>query len=123
MSFHFIVRFEPIPGKEAAFRAELLRVIEITRTENTCLAIHVFESIREPWLFTIHSEWTDEAAFDRHVELPHTVRFLEAARDLLTHPVEGLRLRQIAGGAGAAAASQGSSQTSLQRQQAGARAI
>jgi hypothetical protein len=28
LSLHFIVRFEPLPGKEAAFREELLRVDE-----------------------------------------------------------------------------------------------
>jgi hypothetical protein len=28
------------------------------------------------------------------------VRFLEAAKELLTHPVDGLWTRQIAGGAG-----------------------
>jgi len=97
VSFHFIVRFEPKPGQEAAFREEMLRVVEVTRTESECLAIHTFASIREPWLFAIHSEWTDEDAFERHAALPHTVRFLEAARDLLTHPVSGLRLHEIAG--------------------------
>jgi quinol monooxygenase YgiN len=102
LSIHFFVRFEPLPGKELEFREELLRTMEVSRTEIGCLAIHAFESIREPWLFAIHSEWTDEAAFDAHAELPHTIRFLEAAKDLLTHPVQGLRTREIGGGAGAA---------------------
>jgi quinol monooxygenase YgiN len=43
----------------------------------------------------------DEAAFELHARLPHTVRFLAAAKELLTHPVEGLRSREIAGGLGA----------------------
>lgn len=92
---HFIVRFEPRPGKEQAFREELLRVVEPTRAESGCLGIHVFESLREPFVFAIHSEWADEAAFELHARLPHTVRFLAAAKELLTHPVEGLRARQI----------------------------
>lgn len=96
MSLHFIVRFEPQPGKDQEFREELLRVIEPSRAELGCLAIHVFESLREPPLFAIHSEWTDEAAFELHAQLPHTVRFLAAAERLLTHPVQGLRTRQIA---------------------------
>jgi quinol monooxygenase YgiN len=50
--------------------------------------------------FEVHSEWVDEAAFDLHAELPHTVRFLEAAEGLLTHPVLGLRTQQIGGGPG-----------------------
>jgi quinol monooxygenase YgiN len=103
MSVHFVVRFEPQPGKAAAFREELLRVVGPSRAETGCVAIHVFESLREPFLFAIHSEWTDEAAFVLHAELPHTVQFLAAAKELLTHPVQGLRPREIAGGAGAGA--------------------
>ena len=104
LSVHFIVRFEPVPGKEPDFRDELLRVIEPSRAEPGCLAIHVFESLREPHVFAIHSEWADEAAFDLHAQLPHTVRFLEAAKKCLTHPVQGLRMTEIAGGAGAGVA-------------------
>ncbi len=103
MSVHFVVRFEPQPGKAGAFREELLRVVGPSRAETGCVAIHVFESLREPFLFAIHSEWIDEAAFELHAQLPRTVQFLAAAKDLLTHPVQGLRSREIAGGAGAGA--------------------
>ena len=85
------------------FRAELLRVLAPTRAEAGCLAILIFESLREPFVFAIHSEWVDEAAFDLHARLPHTVRFLEAAKQLLTHPVQGLRSREIDGSSGAGA--------------------
>ena len=100
---HFIVRFEPRPGKQDEFRTELKHVIELSRTEAGCLAMHAFESLREPCEFAIHSEWVDEAAFEVHARLPHTLRFLQAAKDLLTHAVEGLRSNLIAGGAGAGA--------------------
>jgi quinol monooxygenase YgiN len=68
------------------------------------VAVHEFESLREPIVFAIHSEWVDEAAFELHAQLPHTVRFLEAAKELLTHPVQALRTRHIGGGPGAGAA-------------------
>ena len=96
MSIHFIVRFEPQPEKEADFRTELLQVIKSSRTELGCVAIHAFESLREPSQFAIHSEWADEAAFELHSQLPHTLQFLAAAERLLAHPVHGLRTRQIA---------------------------
>jgi len=104
VAFHFLVRFEPRPGKETEFREQLLQVILPTRAESGCVAIRVFESVREPIVFAIHSEWADESAFDLHAQLPHTVRFLEAAERLLSHPVEGLRSREIGGGAGRGAA-------------------
>jgi quinol monooxygenase YgiN len=101
VAFHFIVRFEPLPGKEIEFRQELLRIADPTRAEPGCLAIRIFESLHEPIVFAIHSEWVDEAAFNLHAQLAHTVRFIEAANQLLTHPVEGLRSQQIGGGEGA----------------------
>lgn len=98
MPFYFMVRFEPLLGKEAEFREELLRVNEPSRAEPGCLSIEVFESLREPHVFAVYSVWTDEAAFELHAALPHTLRFLAAAEMLLTHPVQGLRLRRIGGG-------------------------
>jgi quinol monooxygenase YgiN len=100
LSVHFFVGFEPLPGRELAFREEVLRVIEPSRAEAGCLAIHVYESLHEPFLFAIHSEWQDEAAFDRHTQLPHTLKFVAAAETLLSHPISGLRMRDISGGAG-----------------------
>jgi quinol monooxygenase YgiN len=101
LSVHFIVRFEPLPGKEAAFRDELLRLNGPSRADIGCLSLDVFESLREPYAFAIHSEWVDEASFELHATLPHTLRFLAAAETPLPHPVQGIRLRHIGGGAGA----------------------
>lgn len=95
MSVHFFARLEPLPGKAIEFREELLRVLTPTRAETGCLAIHAFESLREPFVFAIHSEWADEAAFELHTQLPHTGRFLSSAEELLTHPVQGLRTREV----------------------------
>jgi quinol monooxygenase YgiN len=53
-------------------------------------------------VFAVHSEWVDEAAFELHAAMPHTVQFLAAAEALLTHRLHGLRLRQVGGGADAA---------------------
>lgn len=94
---HFFVRFEPLAGMEAAFRTALLKVVELTQAEPGCLGIYACESIGEPVTFAIHSEWVDEAAFELHAGLPHTVQFLRAAEKLLPRPVEGLRTRQISG--------------------------
>jgi quinol monooxygenase YgiN len=102
LSIHVFVRFEPLPGKEAEFREELLRIVEPTRAEMGCVAIQVFESLRDPFTFAIHSEWVDEGAFEAHARLPHMSRFLAAAGGLLGHSVQGLRTREIGGGSGGA---------------------
>jgi len=87
---------------EKAFREELLRVNGPSTQEAGCLRLDLFETIREPVEFAIHSEWVDEAAFELHATLPHTVRFVAAAEKLLDHPVQGLRMHQIGGGTGSA---------------------
>ena len=103
MSIHFFVRFEPLPGKEAEFREAMLRNVGPSRAEVGCLSLRTFESIREPKKFAIHSEWVDEAAFELHARLPHTVRFLETAEKLLPQDVNGLRMQEIGEGAPASA--------------------
>jgi quinol monooxygenase YgiN len=100
MSFHFIVRFEPPAGRAADVRAALLAVLAPARAEPGCLDIRAFESVREPRTFAIHSEWIDEAAFERHSGLPHTLRFVKAVEEFAGHPVAGVRLREIGAGPG-----------------------
>jgi quinol monooxygenase YgiN len=95
MPMHFIARFEPLAGREDEFREELRRVAQMTRTEAGCVSMKIFESVRAPVACASHSEWVDEAAFERHAELPHTKRFVEAAEKLLPHPVHGQRLRVL----------------------------
>jgi quinol monooxygenase YgiN len=95
MPLYVFVRFEPKPGKELQLRDELRRVVEPSRAEPGCLRIHLFESTRGPLTWFIHSEWIDEAAFDTHAELPHTVRFLGLVGDLISNPFQALRTKQI----------------------------
>jgi len=96
MPLHVFVRFEPKPGNKQQLREELLRIVEPTRAEPGCLRIHLFEATRDPLVFYIQSKWTDEAAFDAHSKLPHMTRFLGLVGELTTHPVHGIRTKQIA---------------------------
>jgi quinol monooxygenase YgiN len=95
LSVHVFIRLEARQGSEAELRDELLRVLGPTRAESGCLAIHAFESLGDPRIFHVHSEWVSEAAFDLHATLPHMVRFLEAAARCVSHPVQGVRTRQL----------------------------
>jgi quinol monooxygenase YgiN len=68
-----------------------------TREEPGCLGVHYHRSIRDPRLFYVHSRWTDEAAFEKHVGLPHTVRFVEEVEKAIDRPLEAARTRPIEG--------------------------
>jgi quinol monooxygenase YgiN len=95
MELFIFARFHARPGSEEAVADALRYVLEPTRGEPGCLRIDAFRSIRDPQLFYIHSRWTDEAAFDRHAGLPHTVRFVERVEPLIDHPFDVTRAKAI----------------------------
>jgi quinol monooxygenase YgiN len=85
-----------IEGKATEVAAAMREVMAPTREEPGCLAIGGYRSTRDPLLFYIYSRWADEAVFERHATLPHTVWFLEQARPLLDQAFEVTRAEQIA---------------------------
>jgi len=94
MPLYIFARFEPKPGNESQLRDQLARILEPTRAEPGCLRIHLYESTRAPLVFYIHSEWIDAAAFEAHVALPHTQRFIRAVEPIITHPLRAVRTKQ-----------------------------
>jgi quinol monooxygenase YgiN len=95
MSLFIFARFHARPGHEGAVADALRDVLGPSSKESGCLSIHAFRSIRDPRLFYIHSCWQDEAAFESHTGLPHTVRFVERMTPLIDHPFEVVRTEQI----------------------------
>ena len=61
------------------------------REEPGCLGIDIFASVRDPRLFYLHSRWVDEAAFNRHAELPDTLQFVTRMERLIDHPFDVTR--------------------------------
>jgi quinol monooxygenase YgiN len=59
------------------------------------LCIDAFGSVGDARLFYVHSRWTDESAFDRHTQLPHTLRSIDKIQTLIDHPLEVTRTQLI----------------------------
>jgi len=93
--FFIFARFHARRGNEGAVAQALLDVVTPSREEPGCLSIHAFRSTRDPQLFYIHSRWTDEAAFENHAGLPHTVRFVGRVEPLIDHPLDVTRAQRI----------------------------
>ena len=85
MNLYIFARFHAKPGNETAVEAALHEVVPPTRAEAGCMSLNIFRSTRDPQLFYLHSQWVDEAAFDLHATLPHTVKFIETVRKLIDH--------------------------------------
>ena len=95
MELFIFGRFHARETCEAAVAAALREVAGPSREEEGCLSLQVFQSLRDPRLFYIHSRWASEAAFELHAELPHTVRFLERVQPLIDHPLDVTRAKAI----------------------------
>ena len=95
MELFVFARFHARPGNEDALAEAIRENMPPSRGEPGCLDIHAFRSIRDPRLFYIHSRWKDEAAFEVHAGLPHTVRFLARVQPLIDHPLDVTRTEQI----------------------------
>ena len=95
MELFIFGRFHARPGHEGAVEEAVRDVTGPTRSETGCLGIQAFRSTRDPRLFYIHSRWVDEAAFDHHAGLPHTVRFTDEVTPLIEHPVQAIRTRRL----------------------------
>jgi quinol monooxygenase YgiN len=95
MDLFIFARFHAVPGRGTDVEAALRQVIAPTRQEPGCLSIHAFRSIRDERLFYIHSRWVDEAAFDNHIGLPHTVQFVQEVQPLIDHALETTRTNLV----------------------------
>jgi quinol monooxygenase YgiN len=96
MELHVFARFHARAGQEAAVEAAIREVAGPSRAEPGSLELNYYRSKRDPRLFYIFSRWTDEAAFEVHAGLPHTVRFLERVQPLVDHPLDITRAEKLA---------------------------
>jgi len=96
MELTIFARFHARKGQEDAVAAALREIVGPTRAEPGCLAIEAYRSTADPGLFYIHSRWIDEATFEIHARLPHTVRFVSRVQPLIDHPMDVTRARPLA---------------------------
>ena len=97
MELYIFARFHARDGNESAVEQAIARVVKLSREEAGCFAINAFRSTNDRRLFYIHSRWKDEAAFDLHASLAHTVEFIESVEGLIDHPVDVIRTIMVGG--------------------------
>jgi quinol monooxygenase YgiN len=95
MELFIIARFHAREGHEAAVAEAIREVAGPTQKEAGCLSYGAYRSTRDPRLFHIVTRWIDEAAFEAHAELPHTVRFIARVEALVDQSLEITRARSI----------------------------
>ena len=95
MELFIFARFHAREGEVAAVAEALRGVSGPTRAEQGCLFQQAYRSTGDGRLFYVHSRWSDEAAFELHARLPHTVRFIEKVQALIDHPLDVTRAQPL----------------------------
>jgi quinol monooxygenase YgiN len=96
VALFLFARFHAREGNEGAVERALAKVVAPSREEVGCIEIHAYRSTRDSRLFYIHSRWKDEAAFEIHAALPHTLHFIQTVEPLVDQPLEVSRANRIA---------------------------
>ncbi len=81
------------PEAADAIRAALKDLVAATLAEDGCLAYDLFESASAPGTFVTVERWTDQAALDAHLGMPHVAAAFAAADgalsgDVAIHPLQ-----------------------------------
>ena len=87
-----IARFHARPGCQVKLQEAILAVSGPTCAEADCVSFQAFQALGDDHLFFIHSVWSNEAAFEQHTTLPHTVEFISVIDNLIDQPSEITRL-------------------------------
>ena len=88
MELFIFARFYAQAGRETIVEKAIRKVVPPSRAEPGCVSINGFRSKRDSRLFYIYSCWADEAAFEIHAVLPHTVEFVKEVEPLLDHQLD-----------------------------------
>lgn len=81
------------PGNEEKLKAELIKMLEPSRSESGCIQYTLHESV-EPGVFVFYEVWEDEAALEFHMNTPHFKAYRENIASLVDSR-EAFRLHQI----------------------------
>ena len=95
MVLTIFARFHAREGCRDGLAAVVREVLAPSRAEAGCLAIAAYGSVQDPDLIFINSRWADEAAFEHHAGLAHTIRFLAAVDSLVDQTPEIARTRAL----------------------------
>jgi quinol monooxygenase YgiN len=88
-------RFHAKEGEEDVVSSLLGEEVRAAQGDLGCIAHKAYRSTGDRRLFYIHSRWVDEAAFEEHLKMQHTISFAEHIEPLLDHELQVTRTRLL----------------------------
>ena len=90
-----IARLKAKPGAEARLEEALKSLIEPTRAEGGCIDYTMHRDLEEPGAYYFYDNWRSQEDLDAHFQMPHMMRIIEIAPDVLAEPLKLIRLETI----------------------------
>jgi quinol monooxygenase YgiN len=84
----YIVVLRSKVGKSELLGEALAEMAGLTRQEPGCVIMEMHQSSDDLLTWMVYERWQDQEAFARHMEQPHTVRFVARMGDLLGEPAD-----------------------------------
>jgi len=84
---HVVATIPAKPEAVDAIREALQTMVTATRAEEGCLSYDLFESGAAPGTFVTVERWTEQAALDAHLQMPHVAEAFAAADGALAGEV------------------------------------
>lgn len=78
MALTILAQITAEPGKEALVRAELEKLVPITRAEAGCLQYDLHVDNETPGFFVFYENWESRALWQTHMNAPHLAAYMSA---------------------------------------------
>lgn len=88
-------RFRARSGEENALADAIMAILPPVRKESNCLSVRAYRATEDARLFFITSRWSEDGAYERHHNLPHTRAFLEQVGAMVSEPIASTRMRPL----------------------------
>jgi len=92
-SVYVVARFVAKAGKEDELKGALNAAVAPTRRELGCYQYDLLVAAAEPREYCFIERWEGEAAFEEHLNTPHTKQLLAAVESLVSSPPDIRRYR------------------------------
>lgn len=72
------------PNKIELVKAKLLKLVELTRTEEGCLQFDLHQDNENPAHFTLYENWTSRILWQTHMMKQHAADYMAATQSAVT---------------------------------------
>ncbi|MEM6622195.1 MAG: putative quinol monooxygenase [Pseudomonadota bacterium] len=78
MPLTILAQITAVAGKEDLVRAELLKLVPITRAEKGCLQYDLHVDNENPGFFVFYENWESRELWQTHMQAPHLAAYMAA---------------------------------------------